>query len=338
VTGGHFGKEKVLDKLRERYWWPLMYKQVAAHCTACSTCATGKGRVGKAPHANIPLPEHPWELIGIDFVGPLPLSKGGNTYIIVISDYLSRWVEAYAAPTATAEDAARALHKAVTRHGFPKRLLSDRGSHFLNEVIECWTRIGGVGHTVTPAYRPQTNGLTERCNGTIKRILKMYTNEHQTDWDEYLDGVLFAYRTAYQSSLRSTPFGILYGREARLPLDSVLVKEAEKRYTAPDYRKFLASSLAERRRWARECMDKVHDKRTALQQQEKITKPPKARTFRAGDLVMLHAEPKSADNLTAAFRHPWRGPYSVVRRVTRKGDTYELLASAVCTTGVLKHD
>ena len=119
----------------------------------------------------------------------------------------------------------------------------------------------GTEHVCTPAYRPQMNGLTERCNGTIKRMLACYVDENQSNWDTYLSLVLFAYRTSYQASLRSTPFGMLYGQEARLPADDVWLDDEQPQFEPEDYRERLAEALDLRRAWARRCMEHVQERR-----------------------------------------------------------------------------
>ena len=72
LTGGHIGIAKCFDKLRDRYWWEGMHHSVAQYCQACPTCGGGKGHVARAPYSNNPLPKAAFELIGIDYVGPLP--------------------------------------------------------------------------------------------------------------------------------------------------------------------------------------------------------------------------------------------------------------------------
>jgi len=160
LTGGHLAVTKVFAKLKARYWWPHLYNEAKAHCEACVECGTAKGRVGHAPFASIPLPQRPWEMLGIDTVGPLPVTADGNRYIVVITDYLTRWVEATAVPTNDAAAIAKVLFDTVPRHGYPERILSDRGTEYVNEVVTHLLALGGTAHVQTPAYRPQTNGLT----------------------------------------------------------------------------------------------------------------------------------------------------------------------------------
>lgn len=73
---------------------------------------------------------------------------------------------------------------------------------------------------MTSAYHPQSNGLDERLNQTLKASLQRLVNDQQDDWDSLVDNVLFAYRTSRQDSTRFTPFYLMYGREAKLPIDA----------------------------------------------------------------------------------------------------------------------
>ena len=338
LTGGHLGATKVFDKLKQRYWWEKMNKEVGEHCAECAVCATSKGRLGVAPYQNVPLPERPFQMIGIDTVGMLTKTKDGNQYIIVITDYLTRWVEAVAVKSDNAATVAKVLLSLITRHGAPERVLSDRGASYMNEVVDHLLVLMRTQHVTTPAYRPQMNGLTERCNGTIKRMLKTYANENQTDWDQYLELVLFAYRTSYQSSLRSTPFGMLYGREARLPLDTVWLEEEEPPYDPTDYRHRLGWAMALRRDWARRCMEKVQKRREREQSgaEPRKLRKPKARVFKVGDEVMMHTKPKSKDDITASFSHAWRGPFTVMKRLGLH--VYQLKASPIAMQGDVRWD
>ena len=91
----------------------------------------------------------------------------------------------------------------------------------------------GVRCNITSAYHPQSNGLDERFNQTLQRQLLKYVNEDQNDWDLYLDAILFSYRVSRQSSTKTSPFVLVYGRQPRLPVEfsltSTLVNEAENR-------------------------------------------------------------------------------------------------------------
>jgi hypothetical protein len=113
LCGGHLNAEKGYQMLQLRYWWPRMHKNMISHGVECPECATAKGLKGNAPIAPIPLPRRPYELCGIDFMGPFPSTHGKNKYVLVISDYLTRWVEAFAVEEATAEVAAEKMWEVI---------------------------------------------------------------------------------------------------------------------------------------------------------------------------------------------------------------------------------
>ena len=85
--------------------------------------------------------------------------------------------------------------------------------------MESLEKLTGFKHLVTSAYHQQSNGLDERLNQTLKAALQKLVNESQDDWDQLIDYVLFAYRTSKQDSSKFTPFFLMYGREATLPVD-----------------------------------------------------------------------------------------------------------------------
>src|SRR2546430_17379755 len=120
------------------------------------------------PYTTLFRSHSPFYQIGIDFVGPLPLTSNGNKYIIVAMDYLTKWPEAQAVPNANAETTANFLYETIiSRHGCPQKILSDRGAHFTNQMIEKLMKKFQIKHLFSTPYHPQTNGLVERFNRTL---------------------------------------------------------------------------------------------------------------------------------------------------------------------------
>ena len=112
--------------------------------------------------------------------------------------------------------------KIVLRHGTPESIITDRGKCFLADITQnVWKQLG-VNHKTTSSYHPQTNGQVERMNHTLAMMISMYIAGEQTNWDEPLPFICFAYNTARQESTGFSPFFLLYGREPNLPVDILL--------------------------------------------------------------------------------------------------------------------
>ena len=133
VYAGHFGIENTFYKISQKYYWPGMYKIIEDYIKACDICQC-KGRLRKNNQLNLIPVAGPFEKIRIDLVGPLPITTNGNRYIIIAIDYLMKWTEARAIPDSSAQAIVLFLHEdIICRHGFPKEMISDRGTTFVNK-------------------------------------------------------------------------------------------------------------------------------------------------------------------------------------------------------------
>ncbi|GJT37752.1 DNA-directed DNA polymerase [Tanacetum coccineum] len=142
-----------------------------------------------------------FDIWGIDFMGPFPPSFG-NIYILLAVDYVSKWVEAKATKTDDAKVVADFVKANIfSRFGTPRALISDRGTHFCNKVMEALLKKYNVTHRVSTAYHPQTNGKAEVSNREIKSILEKTVNPNCKDWSIKLDDALWTYRTAYKTPI-----------------------------------------------------------------------------------------------------------------------------------------
>jgi hypothetical protein len=222
-TSGHLGINKTWHKIRDRYFWPGMYNKIKEYVLSCTKCRQFKIDRTKSTGKLQPIepPTGILDLMGLDFIGPVPQSSNGNKYILVCTDYLSRYAITQATPNCTAETAAKFLvQNVILQYGVPKQLLTDRGTHFMSNVFEAIASRCGIHHITATTYHPQCNGLTERFNATLVDAVGTYVNQQQSDWDEYLPYVTFAYNTAKQSTTQLEPFKLMYGRDAILPFDT----------------------------------------------------------------------------------------------------------------------
>ncbi|GJU59835.1 reverse transcriptase domain-containing protein [Tanacetum coccineum] len=159
-----------------------------------------------------------FDIWGIDFMRPFPSSRN-NKYILVAIDYVSKWVEAEALPTNDARVVVKFLRKLFSRFGVAKALISDRGTHFCNSLLEKTLKKYGVMHRLATPYHPQISGQTENTNRAIKCILERTVNENRKEWEDKLDDALWAFRIAYKALIGSTPFRIVYGKACHLSLE-----------------------------------------------------------------------------------------------------------------------
>uniref|UniRef100_A0A8C5Q8W6 Gypsy retrotransposon integrase-like protein 1 n=1 Tax=Leptobrachium leishanense TaxID=445787 RepID=A0A8C5Q8W6_9ANUR len=221
---GHLGREKTLAHLLYRFFWPGVYKEVENFCKSCPECqlVAPKGQV-KAPLIPIPLVELPFERIGVDLVGPLEKTAAGNHHILVIADYATRYPEAIPLRNTSASTIANEFIKLFSRVGIPKEILTDQGTNFTSKLMKEVCALLNIKSLKTSVYHPQTDGLVERFNGTLKKMLRKFVDGENRDWDKLLPYLLFAIREVPQSSTGFSPFELLYGRRPRGILD--IVKE-----------------------------------------------------------------------------------------------------------------
>jgi transposase InsO family protein len=323
LGGGHVGFVRTYAKLAQRYFWRGMYSDVAEWVLRCPTCLARKLQQQRGVpvlgfgHESI---SHPFEFVGVDVVGPFPPTERGNRYVVVFTDYLTRWVEAFAVVEHTAESVAELLiNEVVARHGAPRVLLSDNGPEFRSKLLAAVTTMVGVGRRFSSPYHPQCNGLTERANGSVVALLSVLAEGQHREWDRLLPKVLLSHRASVNSTLGVSPFRLLYGREPVLPFETALRRGAPQlppRWrSAAEYVQRLEEQLSEAHMVVAEFL---------LEQQllrEAAAQGAMHQRFAPGDLVWVHRFVKKKGLSPKLQGRRWFGPYRVERRVAN-ADTY----------------
>lgn len=219
IACGHGGIEATYSLLRKSFNAPGLFNQVKSFCSNCATCLkyTKIGTKYQIFPSNI---SGPFDSIGIDLVGPLPKSQSGMKFIIVATDYATRWVEARAIKYKTAGTIVKFLIEEIfIRHGPPRELRCDRGTEFINKAVMEITQIWNAKMKPSTPYHPQSNGLVERCNQTLVNKLRKISETNSSNWDIELQYTLFAYRISPLSIINVSPFELLYGRQPSIEFD-----------------------------------------------------------------------------------------------------------------------
>ena len=245
----------------------------------------------------------------MDIVGPLPLSFNRNRFVLVIVDHATRFPEAIPLKNIEASTIADEMIKFFSRVGIPREILTDQGTNFTSALFTQLCRKLNIGKLQSSPYRPETNAIVERFNGTLKSMLKKLVDEGAKDWDEYIPYVLFAYREVPSETTGFSPFELVYGWPVRGPLG--LLKEIwtgneESEQSLIQY----IIDIKEKLSWVTEL---AHQKKTEMQTKQKTwyDKRARDRKFNPGDEVLVLL-PSSGSK----FLSRWQGPYKVIRKIS----------------------
>ncbi|KAL0156516.1 hypothetical protein M9458_047762, partial [Cirrhinus mrigala] len=307
---GHLGHQKTYTRIGTRFFWPTMYTDVLTYCQSCPVCQkTSAVCQGRAPLQPLPIITEPFKRIAMDIVGPLERSKTGNQYILVVSDYATRYPEAFPLRSITTPKVIQALVQLFSRVGIPEEILTDQGTNFTSQLMRQFQQQLGIKSIRTSPYHPQTDGLVERFNQTLKTMLRKFVADTGRDWDKWLPFLLFAYREVPQASTGFSPFELLYGRHVQGPLD--MLKRSWEPTTKPSERSIVSYILE-----MRERLNKYREEATVnLQQAQRAQKlwydkNCRQREYQPGQKVLLLL-PTSANKLLAR----WQGPYAITRKM-----------------------
>jgi transposase InsO family protein len=204
----------MFQTIRKSFFWPRIAEGAYEIVRQCDLCA--RNRISEKQKTN-PLKlfpaNGPLESVAMDVPGPLPRTKHGNRFLLVISDRYSKVTKTVPLRTNTALSVARAFcdHRAYV-YGPPISLLTDNGPQFTAKFFQAVCSELGIQKIFTTSYHPQTNGQVERYNRTILASLMGYISKRQDDWDDFTSAVTFAYNCREHSSLGMPPFELALTR------------------------------------------------------------------------------------------------------------------------------
>lgn len=222
-TGGHLGVAKTTEKIRESFYWASYKEDVVKYIRCCTTCEARKNpsRAAREKLGQYLVGE-PLERVAIDILGPLPRTEKGNKYIVIISDYFTRWIEAYPVKNQEAITIAKIFtEEFISRYGVPLQVHTDQGRQFESTLFQDLCKMLRIEKTRTTPYNPKSDGLVERFNRTLEDMISKYVQPNQKNWDEVLPLVMLAYRSSVHQTTGYSPAKLNLGRELKLPVDLV---------------------------------------------------------------------------------------------------------------------
>ncbi|KAK5840542.1 hypothetical protein PVK06_009444 [Gossypium arboreum] len=238
-------------------------------------------------------------------------SSNGHRLIFVVIDYFTKWIEAASFANVTKTAVCRFLKKEIIcRYGLPERIISDNTLNLNNKMMKEVCEQFQIKHHNSSPYHPKMNGAVEAANKNIKKIIGKMTKTYK-DWHEKLPFALYAYRTSVRTSTGATPFSLVYGMEAVLPIKVEIpslrvlmeLKLEEAEWVRARYDQL---NLIEEKRLKAICHGHMYQKRMITAHDKKV----RPREFHEGEIVLRKILPIQRD-LRGKWAPNWEGPYAV---------------------------
>ena len=231
---GHMGVQKTFDSIRQKYYWPNLFKEINKYVSECTICQTRSLQKIRPLLQETDIPPYPMAKLSLDLSGPYPTSLSGNKYIIAFVDCNSGWPEAFAVPDKTADTVADLIIEQIyPRFGCPLQIVSDNGTENVNKVMKETLAKLKIDHVLTSVYHPQNNAKVERFHRTLHDVLAKKVADDQQTWDLFLNQALAAIRFNISESSKFSPFFLLYNRDVVLPIDNIL--QPRRKYVGEKY-------------------------------------------------------------------------------------------------------
>ena len=314
-VAGHYGEMKTLELVSRDYYWPSLRRFVKRYIQTCEVCQVTKAS-RQPPHGelrSLPIPSGPWRSISADFIMPLSVSDGFDAVLVVV-DRFTKYAHFIATQSSiNSTQSAELLHRHVfVQHGLPDSFVSDRDPRFVSHVWQRLHSLLGISKAMSTAYRPQTDGQTERTNQTLEQYLRCYCMLQPERWAEYLPMAQFTYNNTFHSSINATPFFANYGYHPKFtvkPINRTINQSAEN----------ILINLETVH------LQLKHQLAKALESQAKYYNKHHQATpeFNEGEKVLLRI-PGLERGANSKFRPLRYGPYTIVKKLSSHAFRIEL--------------
>ena len=325
ICGTHQSAPKMKWLLRRAgFYWPTMINDCFRYYNG-EPCQKF-GDVQLAPAAMLHPIIKPWPFRGwgLDFIGQIhPSSSKGHRFVLVATDYFTKWSEAVPLKNMTHTEVIQFITEHIIhRFGVPQTLTTDQGSSFMSHQVREFAESYNIKLLNSSPYYAQANGQAESSNKILIKLIKKKVEDNPRKWHELLSEALWAHRISRHGATKVTPYELVYGQEAVLPVEvnlNALRIAKQNDLSAVDFYNLMMDNI-----------DEVVDKRLAalkaierdkLRVARAYNKKVKLKNFQVGDLVWKVILPiGSRDRKFGKWSPNWEGPFRITRVVP--GNSY----------------
>jgi len=300
----HLGVDKTYKKIIERYFWPTMYKDIRQFVTSCLSCQ--KRKADKTPtHGKMltspKISGRPFERFTIDYIGPINPPSNGYSYILVGSCATTKYAIAKPYRNADAKSTVAFLIDVICQFGAVREIHSDRGLHFTSKLVKDLLKALNILSTNSIAYRPQSQGQTEKFNGTLIDMISHFVQQQTKTWHQYLKYVLFGYNSSVNETTNYSPFYLLHGYHPKSIFDYNFISTD----TSPDILNELVQLNNIRDELPKLLEEKFIKNKKYYDLHKKMIK------FQPGEKALVKVENKSSK-----FMYRYSGPFKIIRQIS----------------------
>lgn len=216
IISCHGGFAKTLARVRQKYYWPGMARDVRAYVKNCDKCKMVKSsnQILRPLMGDQSVTNRPFERLYCDFLGPYPLTKEKNTCIFICLDHLTKFIFLKALKKATSANVILFYQTEIfPTFGVPKTIHSDNGKQFTSKEMSEFFALYDIKHIKTGFYAPQSNA-SERANREIITKIRIFleNKDNHSDWDKYIPNILSILRSDYHSAIKCSPYYAAFGQ------------------------------------------------------------------------------------------------------------------------------
>ncbi|KAD4585878.1 hypothetical protein E3N88_23479 [Mikania micrantha] len=297
--------------LRTGYFWRTMRRDAMSYSQKCDACQRHSNILHQPAETLHPIVSSwPFMKWGMDIVGKLPKAPGGKVFMLAMTDYFSKWIEAEPFVQVREKEVISFIKRNIlTRFGIPAEITCDNGSQFIGKRTTNFCESWGIKMITSTPVHPQANGQAESSNKIIINNLKKKLGSKKGKWAEELPFVLWADRTTTKNATGQTPFSLVYGFEAVLPTEMVVPTTRSSLQNLESNKEILSEDL--------DTIDELRDIariRMATYQQKiakSYNKNIMIRIFQVGDLVLSKAFQNTTNPADGKLVPKWEGPYKI---------------------------